>query len=126
MNYILIFGVIGLIALIAVVSYFMLGKKEGINDGKYIGGDSILYDYIIKGDTLILEPKSGSGKQRIETKIIKTDIKAGFDKNAKQQFFYKTQNIIDGKTIYLSQTQDEYLNITDTIGEGQTMLIRQN
>jgi hypothetical protein len=105
----------------------MLGKKEGIKDGKYIGGDSILYDYIIKGDTLILEPKSGSGKQRIETKIIKTDIKAGFDRKAKQQFFYKTQNIIDGKTIYLSQTtQDEYLNITDTIGEEQTALIRQN
>lgn len=116
MNYILIGGLIILIVVISLVAYFMLGKKEGIKDGKYTTG-RLPYDFIIKGDTLILEPKSDSGKQRTETKIIKTDINAGINIDGKQQFFYKTQNMIDGTQLYISQTQDKVILVTDNTSD---------
>ena len=112
MNYMLIFGVIGLIALIAVIAYFMLGKKQGIKDGNYviIAGDRKQSYLIVSKDNVEL------GKYRDNLpevdknfKLIKLDMTFKID--GKELPIFEASIPVDNRPIYFVQSLDDSIFI---------------
>lgn len=109
MNYMLIFGVIGLIAVVALVSYFMLGKTEGIKDGKYANEGQRLYITISKNRVQfwVDERQTGSFTKFLDFDIIKSDMKVSIE--GKERVAYVSTTPIDRKSFYIAQSPSDVL-----------------
>ncbi len=109
MKYILIAG--GVIVIIAVVAaYFMLGKKEGIKDGKYIPKDGTRGGFIVVSKNKVEfwaeeikpPPRTSDIFKVFDFDIVKTDMKV--DINGEKKIVYRSTLPIDGSIVYLAQS----------------------
>ena len=103
MNILLIVGIIGLIVVIALVAYFMLGDK-GIKDGKYSNGDSRYYFIISKNRVQLWtdESQSGTFTKTLDFDIVNSGKKVSIDD--KERVVYSSTTLIDRITLYIAQS----------------------
>ena len=108
MNILLIVGIIGLIVVIALVAYFMLGDK-GIKDGKYSNGDSRYYFIISKNRVQLWtdESQSGTFTEFLDFDIVNSGKKVSIDD--KERVLYSSTTRIDGKPFYIAQSSSGVL-----------------
>jgi hypothetical protein len=110
MNYILIVGVIGIIVVIGVAAYFMLGKKdEDIKDGKYRPKEGRGTFIVISKNKVELwgeenkpPPQTSDIFKVSDIDIVKSDMKV--DINGDKKFAYGSTVPLQGKIIYLAQS----------------------
>jgi hypothetical protein len=105
MNILLIVGIIGLIAVISIVAYFMLGNKD-IKYGNYVNNDrgrKKLYIKVSKDNVEFGNYVDDLPKRNMEFKFIKTDMT--FKINGKEvPIFESSIPIEDNKTYYFAQS----------------------
>ena len=104
MNYMLILGVIGFIALIiGAISYFMSGS-EAIKEGKYSNGDSRYYFIISKNRVQFWtdERQSGTFTKTLDFDIVNSGKKVSIDD--KERVVYSSTTLIDRRTFYIAQS----------------------
>ena len=119
MNTLLIVGLIILIVVIALVAYFMLGKKEGIKDGNYIiidGGRKQSYIKVSKHNVELGNYVDDLPKRNMEFKFIKTDMTFKIDEKEVPVFessipidnrvYYFAQSLVDGNIYILQKYTD--------------------
>jgi hypothetical protein len=104
----LIFGVIGLIAVIALVAYFMSGS-EAIKDGKYATEDPRYYFIISKNRVQLWtdERQSGTFIKTLDFDIVNSGKNVPID--GKERVVYSSTTLIDRKTFYIAQSPSDVL-----------------
>ena len=114
MNYMLILGVIGLIAVIALAAYFMSGKKdEGIKHGKYVikeNGENKGY-MIVSKDSVEFGGYAGNlPRKDIEFKLIKSGTTFKFD-GKEFPVFETSVPVVNNGIGYFAQSLDDSILI---------------
>ncbi len=105
MNTLLIVGLIILIVVIALVAYFMLGKKEGIKDGNYIireGDRKKAYLKVSKDNVELGDYFDDLPNKKMDFKLIKTGMTFKFDE--KELPLFEASKPIDNRTSYFAQS----------------------
>ena len=104
----LILGVICLIALIAVIAYFMSGS-EAIKDGKYANEDPGYYFIISKNRVQLWgDERNGTFSKGLDFDIAKSDMKTTID--GKERVVYVSTTEIQGtRPLYIAQSPSDVL-----------------
>jgi hypothetical protein len=122
MNYILILGVIGLIVVIAVIAYFMLGNK-GIKDGKYIvkqGDRNKTYIIVSKDNVELGDYFDDLPRKKMDFKLIKSGMTFKFDD--KELPLFEASIPIDNRPAYFAQSSDDSIFILTRDNSGSLIV----
>jgi hypothetical protein len=114
MNYMLIFGLIAVIAIISVVAYFMLGKKdEDIKHGKYVikreDGRNKSYMIVSKDSVEIGDYRDNLPMKKMDFKLIK--LGTTFKIDDKELPVFEASIPIDNRPAYFAQSLDDSILI---------------
>jgi hypothetical protein len=104
----LILGVIGLIALIGVIAYLVMSKKQGIKEGNYVikeGGRNKAYMIVSKDSVEIGDYRDNLPMKKMDFKLIKTGMTFKFDD--KELPVFEASIPIDNRPTYFAQSSDD-------------------
>ncbi len=112
MNTLLIVGLIIIIVVIALITYFILGKKEGIKDGNYVireGDRNKAYIKVSNDNVELGDYFNDLPNKKMNFKLIKTGMNFKFGE--KELPLFETSVPIDNRITYLAQSLDDSIFI---------------
>ena len=113
MNYMLILGVIGLIAAISVIAYLVISKKEGIKEGNYVfkeeDGRNKAYIIVSKDNVELGKYRYNLPEVDKNFKFIKLDMTFKID--GKELPIFEASIPVDNRPIYFVQSLDDSIFI---------------